>query len=278
MSFVRKYWIAGLVILLVTIHAVIIGYVRSEATRLKTVASSEIPVGLFYKQSSDRKWLTQLRIHIQVPPERRLVARATIEHNRWTVHEAIEQVIRGLDEELLLDPALIAVKEEITRAVNEVLHEELVEQVVINDRVDLDVHEFHVRPSDDLIAPGEESHAARTSTLTSVRPLRPSLSEQKEGAEGEHGEGEHGEGEHGEGEHGEGEHGESDAHGAPAASSHGASSSSSHSKPAAHAKPSGHAAPAKSSHGAEKASSHGAAKKPAAAGHGAAKKAKSSGH
>jgi hypothetical protein len=178
MSFIRKYWIAGLVILLVAIHAVIIGYVRSEATRLKTVASSEIPLGLFYKQSSDRNWLTQLRVHVQVEPARRLAARATIEHNRWVVHEAVEQAVRRLDESLLLDPSLVAVKEEIKLAIDEVLNEEFVQRVVINDRVDLETREFRVRPSNELTAPGDENLSPRSSTLTSVRPVRPTLSEQ----------------------------------------------------------------------------------------------------
>lgn len=229
MSFIRKYWIAGLVIVLVAIHAVIIGYIRSEATRLKTVASSEIPVGLFYKQSSDRLWLTQLRVHVQVPPERRLVAKATIEHNRWLVHEAIEETLRRLDESLLLDPSLVAVKAAIKEAIDEALQEELVNRVVINDRVDLETREFHLHPPHDLISPGEEDLAAKSSTLTSVRPVRPALSEQNAAA--------HAEEASEEGEHSEhGEHAEEDSD--------------------QHAKPAGHSA-----HGAKKASSHSAAHK-----------------
>lgn len=283
MAFIRKYWIVGLVILLVATHAVVIGYVRSEATRLKTVAASEIPIGLFYKQSNDRQWLTQLRVHLQVPPERRLAARATIEHNRWVVHEAVEEALRRLDETLFQDPALVSVKEEITTAINEVLHEPIVENIVINDRVDLDVREFRWRPSQELITPGEESHPAKSSTLTSVRPVRPTLSEQNEHGDAEHGDGEHGDGEHGDGEQADGEHGES-AHGdKPADGGHGdkgghAAKPTSHAKPAAsgHAKPAAHGAKPASSHGAAK-SSHGA--KSSSSGHGApAKKAKSSGH
>jgi hypothetical protein len=288
MSFIRKYWIVGLVILLVATHAVVIGYVRSEATRLKTVAASEIPVGLFYKQSADRQWLTQLRVHLQVPPESRLAARATIEHNRWVVHEAVEEALRGIDESLLQDPALVAVKEAIKLAIDEVLHEPIVEKVVINDRVDLDVREFRWRPSQDLITPGEEDQAAKSSTLTSVRPLRPALSAQHSGehADGEHADGELGEGEHaddGHGDaHGDGGHGGA-SHGKEAAG-HGAKADAGHAKPAAHgaAKSGGHGAAKPSAHGAAKSGGHGAAKP---AGHGAkkadahgAKKAKSSGH
>lgn len=270
MAFVRKYWIVGLVILLVATHAVVIGYVRSEATRLKTVAASEIPVGLFYKQSQDRQWLTQLRIHLQVPPERRLAARATIEHNRWVVHEAVEEALRRLDESLMQDPALVTVKEEIKTAIDEVLHEPIVERVVINDRVDLDIREFHWRPSQDLIMPGEEAQAARNSTLTSVRPVRPTLSEQNEHADSaEPGDEEHAEGEHGE--EAEAGHGEAKAGHGEAKGGHAAKpAASSHAKPAAH----GAAKPA-ASHGAAK-PAHGA--KPSSSSHGAAKKAKSSGH
>jgi hypothetical protein len=242
MSFIRKYWIAGLVILLVAIHAVIIGYIRSEATRLKTVASSEIPVGLFYKQSGDREWLTQLRVHVQVPPERRLAARATIEHNRWLIHESIEETVRRLDESLLLDPSLVAVKAAIKQAIDEALQEELVNRVVINDRVDLETREFHVRPTRDLVAPGEEDLAANSTTLTSVRPVRPALSTQNATANGEATDpaDEHGDG-----------HGDEEGDAAEAGhSTHGTSESAAH-KPSAH--------------GAKKAASHAPAKK---SGHG----------
>ena len=276
MSFIRKYWIAGLVILLVAMHAIIIGYVRSEATRLKTVASSEIPLGLFYKQSSDRNWLTQMRIHVQVPAERRLAARATIEHNRWSVHEAVEEAIRRLDESLLLDPSLVAIKEQIKLAIDETLHEGIVERVVINDRVDLEVREFHYRPGYDLIAPGEENQMPSSSTLTSVRPVRPTLAEQTpvaadDGDEGEHAA--HGD-EHGGPEHEGAESAAHAAHGSSHGAAHGAAKSSGHgaAKPAAHgaAKSAGHGAAKSSGHGAAKPAAHGDKK---SAGH--AKKAKS---
>ena len=78
MNYVKRYWIAGLVMSLVIIHAVIIGYVRSEATRIKVTASNEIPVGLFYVQSADKQWMSQLRVHVLVPPAKRLAAKATI--------------------------------------------------------------------------------------------------------------------------------------------------------------------------------------------------------
>lgn len=153
MSFIKRYWIAGLVLSLVVIHAVIIGYVRSEATRIKITASNEIPVGLYYVQSADKQWMTQLRVHVLVPPEKRLAAKATIEHHRWVIHEAIEQTLHQLSPTLLQDAVLLEIKEQVKLAVDEVLQAPLIERVVINDRVDLPIRRFDYQVPGDITAP-----------------------------------------------------------------------------------------------------------------------------
>jgi hypothetical protein len=245
MSFLRRYWIAGLVLVLVSIHAVMIGYVRTEATRLKTVASSEIPLGLFYKPSLDRMWITQLRVHLVVPPAKRLAARATIEHNRWVVHEAVEETLRRVEPDLLEDPALVAVKEAVRLAIEEVLRETgLVDRVVINDRIDLPCHEFRLRPSGDPTRPGDESQMADARTLGTARPVRRTTSEQiadqhaDAESHDEHAEHDgHGDG-HGDA-HGDG-HGDSHGSSHGASTSHGSSSSKSHGSSGGHAPSKGH--------------------------------------
>lgn len=153
MNFVKRYWIAGLVMTLVVIHAIIIGYVRAEATRIKITASNEIPVGLFYLQSEDKRWMTQLRVHVLVPPEKRLAAKATIEHHRWLIHEAIEETLHQLSPELLEDPVLLEVKEQIKLAIDEALHETLIERVLVNDRVALPIERFEYSVPNELTIP-----------------------------------------------------------------------------------------------------------------------------
>lgn len=150
MQTLRQYWIAGLVILLVLIHAVIIGYVRSEARQVKVAASQEIPLGVFYVQSADKHWLHQLRIHVLVKREIRLAAKANIEMNRWMIHQKVEEKLRQLDPALLADAVLLEIKSQIKTVVDEALAEELIEQVVINDRIDLPVHQLHAKPAYDL--------------------------------------------------------------------------------------------------------------------------------
>lgn len=150
MQFLRQYWIAGLVLLLVLIHAVIIGYVRSEAKQVKITASNEIPIGVYYIASADRQWLSQLRVHVLVKRELRLSAKATIEMHRWLIHEAVEEQFRQLDPNLLTDPVLLEVKQKIKAVLEDTLEEELIERVVINDRVDFPINAFQPKPAYDL--------------------------------------------------------------------------------------------------------------------------------
>jgi hypothetical protein len=128
--------------LLVVIHAIIIGYVRSEASRVRIAASNEIPVGVYYIQSADHLWLNQLRVHLLVKPERRIEAKAIFEHNRWLIHEVIEEKLRQLDPTLLQDAVLLKVKEEIKSALDETMREDIIEQVLVNDRVALPIQRF----------------------------------------------------------------------------------------------------------------------------------------
>lgn len=150
MLFLRRYWIAALVLLLVIIHAVIIGYVRSEARQVKVTASQEIPLGVYYVQSADKQSMTQLRIHVLVRREVRLAAKVNIEMNRWLIHQAVEERLRQLDPTLLTDPILLEVKTQVKTVVDEALAEELIDQVVINDRVDFPLAYFHAKPAYDL--------------------------------------------------------------------------------------------------------------------------------
>ena len=153
MNFVKRYWIPGHIICLVVIHAIIIGYVRAEAVRVKVTASNEIPIGVYYIQSSDKQWMSQLRVHLLVLPEQRLAAKATIEHHRWLIHEVIEEKLRQLDPVLLEDAVLLEIKEQIKLSIEDALQQKIVERVLVNDRVDLPTHTFQYERLYDITQP-----------------------------------------------------------------------------------------------------------------------------
>ena len=153
MALVKRYWIAGVVLLLVALHAALLGYVRAEASRVKIAASNEIPVGLYYVQSEDKLWMTQLRVHVLVPPEKRLAAKATIEHHRWQIHEAIEEKLRQLPPSLLADAVFVEIKDQIKQAIDDALAEHVIERVLINDRIDLPIQRFELPAPTDPTRP-----------------------------------------------------------------------------------------------------------------------------
>ena len=204
MSFVKRYWIAGLVMMLVVIHAIIIGYVRSEASRVQVAATNEIPIGVYYVQSRDHRWLTQLRIHLLVLPERRLEAKSTIEQNRWLIHEVIEEKLRQLDPSLLQDAVLLKVKEEIKMALDERMHEEVIEQVLVNDRIVIPSGRFEYPLPHNAVEP-ESLYTSVARDEVHMHDDSTNLMADKGEAEEEHG----------------GGHGEAAGHGAPAADAHG---------------------------------------------------------
>lgn len=224
MAFIKRYWIAGLVMLLVVIHAVIIGYVRSEASRVRIAATNEIPIGVYYVQSKDSQWLTQLRVHLLVAPQRRLEAKATIEQHRWMIHELIEEKLRQLDPALLEDAVLLKVKEEIKTALDERMHAEIIEQVLVNDRLRIPSNRFEYPIP---------SHPTEPEALYTAVHKEEEVKGNSEGLMANHG---HAEGEESEA---EGEHDEDAA-------------ASDHEAPAHEAKPAKHEAPKASAHGAKK--------------------------
>ena len=146
MLIIRRYWIAGLVMCLVVIHAIIIGYVRAEAAKVKVTASNEIPIGVYYVQSEDKQWMSQLRVHLLVHPEQRLAAKSTIEHHRWLIHEVVEEKLRQLDPSLLNDAVLLEIKSQVKLAIDEALQEQIVDRVLVNDRVDIPTRNFGYEP------------------------------------------------------------------------------------------------------------------------------------
>jgi hypothetical protein len=140
----RRYWIAGLVLLLVIIHGGIIGYIRSQASRLQTTASREFSLGEFTLVSADKSHCTRFQIHAVLPHSRRFAGRSTLQQNYWMIHEAIEQHLRQIEPALLRDPAMIEIKNSLKKVVDERLGEPLVEQLLITNLLELPIDRLNV--------------------------------------------------------------------------------------------------------------------------------------
>ena len=227
-----------LVIVLVGLHASIVGVIRHQASLAKIDASCEVDLGQYLAFQIGKKVPLQMRLHAIVPLNHRMKSRQVIELNKAQIRQAIEEYLRQLDSNVLTDPYFADLKSQLMEVMIQTIGDPSIEDMVITE----------VRESTDSASLAFISQGHSQSPRRLVATLRSPTSEEEASEE-------HGDHAHEEVTAEEGAEPEPKAHAAPAAKP----------KADAHAaakKPSGHAAPAK---------------KPAASGHGAAP-AKPSGH
>lgn len=253
---IRRYWIGLLVLVLVGLHASIVGVIRYQASMAKIDASCEVDLGTFLAYQSGMKNSLQMQLHAIVPLNHRMKSRQLIELNKAQVRQSLEEYLRQLDGKVLVDPYLSDLKSQLLEVLVQTLGESAIEDLVVTD-----VREANNIANIEFLARARPDEARKL-----VATLRSSESGDEAGAHGadghgdaEHGDAEHGDAGHGDAEHGDAEHGDAGhgnaaaGHGAaekhkePASSGHGAAAkSSSHgSKTAAKKSSGGHGAPAK---------------------------------
>jgi hypothetical protein len=247
----RRYWIAMLVLVMIGLHASIVGLIRYQASLAKVDASCEVDLGNFLAFQSGGKPPISMQLHAIVPINHRMKSRQLIELNQSQIRQALEEHLRQIDGRVLTDPYLTDLRSQLLEVMVQTIGNSSIEELVITK-----VFESKDANTLEFIARGSSKQP---------RQLVATLRNQQESDHGsEHGDEEHGE--HGAEEHGgDAAHGD-DKHGADAG--HGAESKSS-----------GGSHGSKSSSGA-----HGSSKPKASGAHGssskkpAAKAAHGSGH
>lgn len=260
----RRYWIAMLVLVMIGLHASIVGLIRYQASLAKVDASCEVDLGNYLAFQSGGKPPISMQLHAIVPINHRMKSRQLIELNQSQIRQSLEEHLRQIDGRVLTDPYLTDLRSQLLEVMVQNIGNSSIEELVITK-----VIESKDANSLEFIARGSAKHSRQL-----VATLR---NQQESDHESEHGEEEgHGESNHeGDADHEENSHGAESEHGSASKSSsgaHGSKSSSGASSAHGSSKPK-----ASSSHGS------GSSKKPAAKsshGSGTDKKAaaKKSGH
>ncbi len=134
MNLVKRYWAVGLILLMVVIHAVVIGYVRSRVARLSSVKSSAIELGSFrFQPVSDPSVVYHFQLHAVVDPLKRNHSEERLTQMRIEIREASEQLLRQVDPSWLDDPAQTQLRDRLMDVVLTHLDEPLVQRVLITD-------------------------------------------------------------------------------------------------------------------------------------------------
>lgn len=241
---IRKYWIGLLVLILVGLHASIVGIIRHQASLAKIDASCEVDLGSYIAYQLEQKTPLQMRLHAIVPINHRMKSRQLIELNQAQIRQALEEYLRQLDSKLLIDPYLSDLKSNLMEVMIQTIGNSSIEDLVVTEmRQSLDAASL------EFVSQGSANH--RRKMVASLRAQPAENEEEEMISEEDLAEEDH----------------EGDEHADPEAdpNSHGTDDSGHGNEAKAHAKPA-HGA-ADKSHGAAS-KSHGAANKP----HGAADK------
>jgi hypothetical protein len=134
MAIIRRYWIAGLVLVLVVAHVSILGYVRSQIARLKNVKSTTVEIGEFqFQPLQDAASVYSCQLHAVLTPRLRLQGEELISQYRIELHEIIEHTLRQVEPAWLNDPAQAELKLRLKDLVSERLNDSFVDRIIIVD-------------------------------------------------------------------------------------------------------------------------------------------------
>jgi hypothetical protein len=136
----RRYWIGLLVLVMIGLHAGIVGLIRIQASQAKESLSCEVDLGSFYVSRGPDEGVVHLRIHALVPVNHRLQSRQLIEMNQYQVRQALEEYCRQADPSLLNDPLLTDLKTNLMDCMVQTVGETATEDVVVTE----------VRPTRDI--------------------------------------------------------------------------------------------------------------------------------
>lgn len=146
MKYLRRYWAAGLILVMVAIHAAVIGYVRSRVARLGTMETTAVEVGSFRFQAvDDVSTVYHFRMHAVMDPTKMFHGKERMTQMRIEICEASEQLLRQAEPEWLDDPTQVQLRERLMEIVLKHLDEPLVQRILITDWLELPVQTIDVR-------------------------------------------------------------------------------------------------------------------------------------
>ncbi|MCU0712456.1 MAG: MSCRAMM family adhesin SdrC [Pirellula sp.] len=230
---IRKYWIGGLVLVMVGLHASIVGLIRHQASQAKVDISCEVDLGAYLAYPNENNTPVSMRLHAIVPLNHRVKSRQLIELNQAQIRQAIEEHIRQIDHRVLRDPYLSDLRTQLLDVLVQTIGSTAVE--------DLAITELQKTNSEFALSFTNASHPRRPKMVATLRSeVEANASDEHGHSDAEHdshGDDGHGGDGHGTEDHAAGEHsdghsdGHADGHSADksdAADSHGATSDKSH--------------------------------------------------
>ena len=134
----KKYWIALLVLVLVGLHGAIVAMVRLEAINAKQNASCEYDLGNFRLATNHPVGPMSFQLHSLAPVNHRIQSGKLLELNQVQVRQALEEHLRQVSPELLLDPLLVELKHQLLDTMIQTVGSGSVEEILITQLQPID--------------------------------------------------------------------------------------------------------------------------------------------
>ncbi len=128
---IRRYWIGSLVLVLVVLHASIVGVIRYQASLAKKDVSCEVALGEYLAYRSKSESPIEMNLHAIVPLKHRMKSRQLIELNEAQIRQSLEEHLRQFDGRLLADPYLTDMRSQLLDILTQTLGASSVEDIVV---------------------------------------------------------------------------------------------------------------------------------------------------
>ena len=137
---IRRYWIFGLIIAMVALHATIIVMVRDQLAQIKTNQGEAVDMGEFQFQTvDDKSRVYQARLYAILDAPRSIRGRMEMEKNMATLAEVVGQQLRQAEKPWLADPTHLDLKDHLLQELTKSLSDDFVESLVITHWLELPV-------------------------------------------------------------------------------------------------------------------------------------------
>jgi hypothetical protein len=146
-NLLRRYWIPGLVVFIVLLHAAIVGYVRRQIVQIRQVRTGAVTLGTFRVQPLNRlDTLYQMQLHAELEPSDRVLGEALLRQQKISVRVAVERVLRESMPEMLEPASVETLTDRLMDAVSAELGAPVVRRLWVTDWLILPVDRVLISP------------------------------------------------------------------------------------------------------------------------------------
>jgi hypothetical protein len=157
-----------MILMMVAIHATVIGYVRSRVSRLSSMQSTAVEIGNFrFQPVANPSKVYHFQLHAVMDPAKPQRGRDRIMQKRMEILEASEQMLRQVDLKWLDDPTQSQIRDQLMAVVQRHLDEPLVQRVLITDWLELPIQAINVSQAVGLSQDRQRGSNADDSSLAS---------------------------------------------------------------------------------------------------------------